>query len=113
MPCPRDARRRWWMRRSKRKTLRRVSCRAPSSFPMLPRCVTSTKILFIYFNPNQKQKLIKGGNVDAVICFGVLIKGETHHFKYISQAVSQGLMNVQLLTQVPVIYGGNPRHLRE
>lgn len=42
---------------------------------------------------------------DAVIAIGVLIKGETMHFEYISDAVSHGLMRVQLDTGVPVIFG--------
>lgn len=42
---------------------------------------------------------------DAVIAIGVLIKGETMHFEYISEAVSHGLMRVQLHTGVPVIFG--------
>jgi 6,7-dimethyl-8-ribityllumazine synthase len=42
---------------------------------------------------------------DAVIAIGVLIKGATMHFEYISQSVSQALMHVQLETGVPVIFG--------
>ena len=42
---------------------------------------------------------------DAVIAIGVLIKGETMHFEYIADAVSQGLMRVQLDTGVPVVFG--------
>ncbi|KAG6014589.1 hypothetical protein E4U43_006369 [Claviceps pusilla] len=42
---------------------------------------------------------------DAIIAVGVLIKGETMHFEYIADAVSQGLMRVQLDTGVPVIFG--------
>lgn len=42
---------------------------------------------------------------DAVIAIGVLIKGSTMHFEYISDAVSHGLMKVQLDTGVPVIFG--------
>jgi len=55
--------------------------------------------------PFAAQSLALSGRVDAVICFGVLIKGETMHFEYISGAVSQGLMQVQLSTGVPIIYG--------
>jgi 6,7-dimethyl-8-ribityllumazine synthase len=43
--------------------------------------------------------------LDAIIAIGVLIKGETMHFEYISDAVSQGLMRVQLDVGVPVIFG--------
>jgi len=42
---------------------------------------------------------------DAVIAIGVLIKGSTMHFEYISDAVTHGLMKVQLDTGVPVIFG--------
>lgn len=42
---------------------------------------------------------------DAIIAIGVLIKGETMHFEYIADAVSHGLMRVQLETGVPVVFG--------
>jgi 6,7-dimethyl-8-ribityllumazine synthase len=42
---------------------------------------------------------------DAVIAVGVLIKGETMHFEYIADAVTHGLMRVQLDSGVPVIFG--------
>ena len=42
---------------------------------------------------------------DAVIAIGVLIKGATMHFEYISESVSHALMRVQLDTGVPVIFG--------
>ncbi|KAL4949715.1 hypothetical protein BDW69DRAFT_197855 [Aspergillus filifer] len=42
---------------------------------------------------------------DAIIAVGVLIKGETMHFEYIADAVTHGLMRVQLDTGVPVIFG--------
>ncbi|KID88003.1 6,7-dimethyl-8-ribityllumazine synthase [Metarhizium guizhouense ARSEF 977] len=45
------------------------------------------------------------GPFDAVIAVGVLIKGETMHFEYIADAVSHGLMRVQLDTGIPVIFG--------
>ncbi|PFH61669.1 hypothetical protein XA68_16679 [Ophiocordyceps unilateralis] len=42
---------------------------------------------------------------DAIIAVGVLIKGETMHFEYIADAVSHGLMRVQLDAGIPVIFG--------
>jgi 6,7-dimethyl-8-ribityllumazine synthase len=42
---------------------------------------------------------------DAIIAIGVLIKGETMHFEYIADAVSHGLMRLQLDGNVPVIFG--------
>lgn len=45
------------------------------------------------------------GPFAAVIAIGVLIKGSTQHFEYISDAVTHGLMRIQLETGVPVVYG--------
>lgn len=42
---------------------------------------------------------------DAVVAIGVVIRGETPHDQYIAEAVSHGLMRVQLDTGVPVIFG--------
>ena len=41
------------------------------------------------------------GTVDAIICVGCLVKGDTMHFEYIAQTVATGLMSVQLQTSVP------------
>lgn len=54
--------------------------------------------------PEQKETALKHA-FDAVIAIGVLIKGETMHFEYIADAVSHGLMRVQLDLGVPVIFG--------
>ena len=45
------------------------------------------------------------GPFDAMVAIGVLIKGETMHFEYIADSVSQGLMRVQLDSGVPLIFG--------
>lgn len=42
---------------------------------------------------------------DAVLCLGCIIKGETKHDEYISNAVSQSILNLNLQTGVPVIFG--------
>ena len=44
-------------------------------------------------------------DVDAVIALGAIIKGETPHFDYISQACSMGLMQASLETSKPVLFG--------
>lgn len=43
-------------------------------------------------------------NLDAVICIGCVIQGETRHFEFICQAVSQGITNVALQHGRPVIF---------
>lgn len=42
---------------------------------------------------------------DAIICLGCIIKGDTKHNEYISQAVANALMNVGLKNKLPVIFG--------
>ncbi|SCV74851.1 BQ2448_7880 [Microbotryum intermedium] len=49
--------------------------------------------------------IASSSSISAVIAIGCLIKGHTSHYKYISSAVTQGLMRVQLDSGVPVIYG--------
>ncbi|MCL2246058.1 MAG: 6,7-dimethyl-8-ribityllumazine synthase [Lentimicrobiaceae bacterium] len=44
-------------------------------------------------------------DIDAVICLGCVIQGETRHFEFISQAVANGIMRISLDYNVPVIFG--------
>ena len=41
----------------------------------------------------------------AIICLGCVIKGDTDHDKYINHAVAQGITNVSLQIDRPVIFG--------
>lgn len=42
---------------------------------------------------------------DAAICLGCVIQGETRHFDFICEAVSQGLTNLSLKRERPVVFG--------
>jgi 6,7-dimethyl-8-ribityllumazine synthase len=44
-------------------------------------------------------------SMDAIICLGCIIQGETRHFEFISQAMANGVMRVSLDYGVPVIFG--------
>ena len=54
--------------------------------------------------PLAAQRLAMKKDIAGVICIGCLIKGDTPHFDYISQAVSHGLMDVGLKFNKPVIF---------
>ena len=54
--------------------------------------------------PLGAQWMLKESFVDAVICIGCVIQGETRHFDFISQAVADGIMNVGLKYSKPVIF---------
>ncbi|MCR8559114.1 6,7-dimethyl-8-ribityllumazine synthase [Mucilaginibacter sp. BJC16-A38] len=49
--------------------------------------------------------LLKNSKLDAVICLGCVIQGETRHFDFICNAVANGLSNVAIKYSKPVIFG--------
>ncbi|MDN5216288.1 6,7-dimethyl-8-ribityllumazine synthase [Fulvivirgaceae bacterium BMA12] len=51
------------------------------------------------------QWMAQKATVDAVICIGCVIQGETRHFDFICDAVAQGITNVGLKFNKPVIFG--------
>jgi 6,7-dimethyl-8-ribityllumazine synthase len=51
------------------------------------------------------QWLAEHEEIDAVICLGCVIQGETPHFDYICQAVANGITHVGLKFNKPVIFG--------
>lgn len=58
-----------------------------------------------YELPLAAKWLIESATPDAVICIGCVIQGETRHFDFICQAVSNGIMQLGLQTGIPVIFG--------
>ncbi len=55
--------------------------------------------------PFAAKQLANKNDIDVVVCIGLLIKGETVHFEYISEAVSKGIMDINTLADTPVIFG--------
>lgn len=49
--------------------------------------------------------LLKSKAVDAVVCLGCVIQGETKHNDYINNAVANGLTQLGLLSDKPCIFG--------
>ena len=49
--------------------------------------------------------LLKNTKLDAVICLGCVIQGETRHFDFICNAVANGVTNVAVKYSKPVIFG--------
>ena len=43
-------------------------------------------------------------NLDAVIAIGSVIQGETKHFDFVCEAVSQGIKDLNVTTDTPVIF---------
>lgn len=55
--------------------------------------------------PLGAQLLLDNAEPDAVICIGCVIQGETRHFDFICNSVSQGIMTLNLEYNTPVIFG--------
>jgi len=51
------------------------------------------------------QLMANSRQVDAIICIGCVIRGETPHFDYICQGVTVGLTHVSIKYEIPVIFG--------
>ena len=50
-------------------------------------------------------KLLSRKDIDAIICLGSVIQGETKHFDYVCQAVSNGIKDLNISLNIPVIFG--------
>lgn len=55
--------------------------------------------------PIVAKSLIQNHGVDGVLCYGVVIRGETTHYDYVCQAAADGCLQVGLETMVPVQFG--------
>jgi 6,7-dimethyl-8-ribityllumazine synthase len=51
------------------------------------------------------QWMAQNNTIDAVICLGCVIQGETRHFDFICNAVAHGLTDVGMKYNKPVIFG--------
>lgn len=58
-----------------------------------------------YELPLAAQWAITKYSPDAVICLGCIIRGETPHFDYISKAVADGIMQLNLSHNIPIVFG--------
>ena len=55
--------------------------------------------------PSGAKMLASSKKLDAVICLGCVIKGETSHNEYINQAVANGLTTLSVMSGKPFIFG--------
>jgi 6,7-dimethyl-8-ribityllumazine synthase len=55
--------------------------------------------------PLLAKRVAAGGQYDAVICLGAVIRGSTPHFDYVANEVSKGIASASLDTGIPISFG--------
>lgn len=70
-----------------------------------PEAVTLIRVPGSFEIPMAARRAATSGNFDAVICIGVIIRGETSHNEYIASEVFKGIAQVSLETNLPIALG--------
>jgi 6,7-dimethyl-8-ribityllumazine synthase len=70
-----------------------------------PDSVTLVTVPGAFELPLAAHRLAASGEVDAVVCVGAVIRGETDHYTHVAEQCAAGLQRAQLDTGVPVIFG--------
>jgi 6,7-dimethyl-8-ribityllumazine synthase len=70
-----------------------------------PGAIDTVSVPGAYEVPQAARAAASTGAYDAVVCLGCLIRGETPHFEYISEAVAHGIMSASAETGVPMSFG--------
>tara|TARA_B000000475_G_C15984041_1_gene442224 strand:+ start:866 stop:1282 length:417 start_codon:yes stop_codon:yes gene_type:complete len=47
----------------------------------------------------------KNSHIQAIITLGCVIKGETDHYSFISQAVTNSIMSLTVSSKIPILFG--------
>ena len=55
--------------------------------------------------PGAAKKLAEPGLLDAIVCLGCLIRGETDHFDYLATAVTRGISELGRELGIPLTFG--------
>lgn len=55
--------------------------------------------------PFVAKRMTRSKKVNAVICLGTIIRGDTPHFDFIASEVSKGVATVAMEYEIPVIFG--------
>lgn len=55
--------------------------------------------------PLVARRLAVRDDVDAVLCFGLVLRGETTHDRYVAGAAMQGILQASFETDKPILFG--------
>ena len=85
--------------------LRLGSTAAPAALGVVADDVVEVSVPGSFEIPFGARALARSGRVDAVICIGAVIRGETTHYDIVAGECASGVQQVQLTTGVPVAFG--------
>lgn len=55
--------------------------------------------------PMTAARLAARDDIDAIVCIGALVRGETSHFEYLASAVAEGIQLLAIESGTPVTFG--------
>ncbi len=55
--------------------------------------------------PLLAKRLADQRRIEAVLCLGLVLKGETDHDRYVAEGAAHGLMHASLMTGIPLLFG--------
>jgi 6,7-dimethyl-8-ribityllumazine synthase len=55
--------------------------------------------------PLVASRFARRADIDAVVCLGLVLKGETTHDQWVAHAATEGILKVGLDTDTPVLFG--------
>jgi 6,7-dimethyl-8-ribityllumazine synthase len=70
-----------------------------------PADVTEVWVPGAFELPLTAKAFAQSGEVDAVICLGCVIRGETAHFEHVAGQTAAGIQRAALDTGVPIVFG--------
>ncbi len=70
-----------------------------------PAAISETWVPGAYEIPLAAQTWARSGRVDAVVCLGCVIRGETSHYEFVAGQAAEGIMRAGLDSGLPVVFG--------
>jgi 6,7-dimethyl-8-ribityllumazine synthase len=67
--------------------------------------ITVVRVPGAFEIPLVAEKLAASGGYDALVCLGAVIRGDTPHFEYVSEAVTHGVVRAVSKYQIPIGFG--------
>ncbi len=81
------------------------ACRVLEGRGVDPESILVVEVPGAFELPVTAKRLASSGQVDAVICLGAVIRGDTPHFDYVAGEAAAGINRAALDTGVPCVFG--------